>query len=131
MIQSLSVYCLPTNLPFRCQRGSNGVLQNSDPQTPETFCRHLISILAFLCLVFVPRSLSLDENLRVNEGGPLRFITSHPRFALVSVGKNEAPKEEADFSCIRLRGLSIHSLEFRTEKKEKKRKQPGNKGMCP
>ena len=65
----------------------------------------------------VPRRLSLDENLHAKEGGkektasplnfasllypsrgPLRFFTSHSRFALASMrnhAKNEAPEEEA------------------------------------
>ena len=65
------------------------------------------------CLVPRRLSLSLNENLRTQEGGkkrtgvslfypshgPLRFVTSYSRFASACTrnhAKNEAPKEEAD-----------------------------------
>ena len=76
-------------------------------------CKLSVSLLQLFCYL-VPRSLSLDENLRAKEGGkeqrgetrfasllypshgPLRFVLSHSRFALASIrnqAKNGAPEE--------------------------------------
>ena len=85
----------------------------------------LEALLACGCLV--PRRLSLDENVRAKEGGkettgetcfacrlypshgPLRFITSHSRFALAStMRKTKCLRRTLGLRCSR---LLTHSIE--------------------